>query len=162
MNKKMLYTLGTALVLLSAGCSSDDKGFKGELIEITSSKTFELSDDELAAGKSLSDASVRLMNEVAKNYESCIDPENRKSENFIMSPLSICLGTSMVANSIEGADQAICDLYGIKSVDQINILCNKAIRYLSQDMDGTVLEIGNSILEKPEQTGTVRRRWLGH
>ncbi|MDO4320718.1 MAG: serpin family protein [Bacteroidales bacterium] len=145
MNKKMLYTLGTALVLLSAGCSSDDKGFKGELIEITSSKTFELSDDELAAGKSLSDASVRLMNEVAKNYESCIDPENRKSENFIMSPLSICLGTSMVANSIEGADQAICDLYGVKSVDQINSLCNKAIRYLSQDMDGTVLKIGNSI-----------------
>ncbi|MDO4319843.1 MAG: serpin family protein, partial [Bacteroidales bacterium] len=128
-----------------SGCTSDDGGdVKIDVIDIPTTETIELTPAEKTVNARINDAAFDLLNQMAANYDAIKDPADN-SGNITVSPLSVSLALAMRANSVDGTEQGICDLYDAADVKSLNALANKLMRYLSSDHDGTSVKLANSV-----------------
>ena len=130
----------TAGILLLAGCSNDDipqePGVKYPTVsEITLSRSEKLNNDGLNA------FGMQLFNEAAK----------KDDDNLVISPTSMALCVSMVANACDKAtEQSIVDIMGCEDIESVNTLNRKLMQFLPDKKNKAVLTLANSIWHKED------------
>lgn len=147
MKKTIIYTIGIASII--SGCSSDEGGIGADIIDIPAIETIELTVADKTINNKVNDAAFVLLNQMAANYDVIKDAGDN-SGNIILSPLSISLALTMHANSVDGTDKSICNLYGASDLSELNAYANKLMRYMAHAQDGTTVKLANSVWYAPD------------
>ncbi len=115
-----------------------------EDVKLESLKNIELVGSEVDANVKLNDFSFRFFNTVAKDV---------KKGNVSVSPISVGLCMSMVANSIDAENRANhAKVLGYDNFTVLNEVCNKLIRHLPCEENGAIMHLANSVWYHQEYT----------
>lgn len=126
LTKLAVITLGLSL----AACSDGPENSSG-ITEIPKLEKLELTPVETTLNQNMNDAAFELLNCMARNYNDIADETHK--ENLTVSPLSISLAMAMTANTVNGTEDGICNLYNAESTQELTTLANKLMRYMASE-----------------------------
>lgn len=133
-----------ALSLLLAACSNDEPA-NGPTVKYETVPTIEMSRSEATSNDGLNSFGIKIFNEVAKSD----DPEI--GYNFVVSPTSMGLCVSMIANACDkSTEQSIIDFMECNSLENINSVSKKLMRFLPDKSNKAVLTLANSVWHKAD------------
>lgn len=128
-----------ALSMLLAACSSDEPA-NGPTVKYETVPTIELSRSEASSNDGLNSFGMKFFNEIAKSD----DPEI--GHNFVVSPTSMALCVSMIANACDRpTSQSIIDLMGCENLSDLNSLSKKLMQFLPDKSNKAELGLANSV-----------------
>lgn len=132
------------LLLFLTGCSSDDSlnepvnspvDDPNEVVEWTFINRMDLSSPERATVDGINEFSFALMKEMA---DASIDGQ------FNLSPVSVAIYLGMLANATSGDINAqIFNVLGAGSIETLNSTCEKFMRYLPYEKNGSCISVSN-------------------
>lgn len=151
MNNKSFY----ALVLLAAtmcGCSNNDITEESGLTifepAYQTKAEINLSRGEAEINDNFQGFGIKLINEFAKDETIKIG-----NPNFALSPLSMTLGLSLLANTCDdNLTEDIYTAFGTKNIDELNSLCQKLMQFLPDKSNKCSLPLANAIWHRDELT----------
>lgn len=159
MKKLILFLIGIAAMV--SGCTSEDGiDTNPEFIPIPALESLDMSGQEQQMNAAINDFAFDLLNTVA--IDESLKNESEKKDNVVLSPLSVSLAMSMLANTLDGSETGVCRAYGVSDVDAVNRFSNRLMRYLSSDSEGSTLKFANSVwvdegnVLNPEYTALMR------
>lgn len=133
-----------SLSILLASCSSDEPA-QNLSVKYETVPTFELSRSEASSNDGLNSFGMKFFNEVSKSDDPKI------GQNFAISPTSMSLCVSMIANACDKpTEQSIVDLMDCESLEGLNSLSKKLMQFLPDRINKSVLSLANSVWHRPD------------
>ncbi len=116
-----------------ASCSNEQPNVEPTPVEITMSRS------EIALTDNFNDFGMSLFNRMAENSKI-------QDQNFIVSPFSMAVNLSMIANITDPhSTQSIIDALGANSLNELNSLNYKLLKYFNDPSKANALTSTNSI-----------------
>lgn len=145
--KKQFACLVCFAVVIS-GCADSNSTFEVDeennvdIIEIPTSETINLTEDESTYNDKLNDFAFSFLNQMTSD----LFISSSKDGNVVVSPLSASLALTLIANATdEETTQSIANALGMEDLSSVNSTVNKLMRYLSSEASGAELNIANSV-----------------
>lgn len=128
-----------AIFMALAACSSDEPT-QTPTVKYPTLSTFETSRGEAAENDAINNFGLNFFNEVSKSDDPAI------GHNFVISPTSMALCVSMIANACDQQTaQSIIDVMGCEDLETVNTLCKKLMQFLPDKSNKAELLLANSV-----------------